>query len=117
MLLLFGGGVGAPVLIYPAAGIAATRINKPLTWWRKIIPERLRPVLAKLWPYTLAIGVISMMIGLYIAITGHVPGLSGGDADKILAIDLGFVFGGGLGMFLISFVCGFAADIESHQRN
>jgi hypothetical protein len=35
------------------------------------------------------------------------------DPDRILAIDLAFVFGGGLGMFLISFVCGFAADIEN----
>ena len=111
LLLLFGGGIGAPVVIYPAAGIASTRIHKPLTWWRKVLPERMRPFLAKLWPYTLTIGFASMLIGLYIAITGHVPGVSANDPDLILAIDLAFVFGGGWGMFLISFVCGFAADI------
>jgi hypothetical protein len=114
LLLLFGGGIGAPVVIYPAAGIAATRINKPLTWWRKVLPKRIRPVLAKLWPYTLAIGFISMLVGLYIAITGHIPGVSADNPDLILAIDLAVVFGGGWGMFLISFVCGFAADIEEN---
>lgn len=111
LLLLFGGGIGAPVVIYPAAGIAATRIHKPLHGWRKILPERIRPFLAKLWPYTLTIAVVSMLIGLYIAITGHIPGISPDDPDLILAIDLAIVFGGGLGMFLVSFVCGFAADI------
>jgi hypothetical protein len=86
LLFLFGGGIAAPILIYPAAGLAATRIHKPLTWWRKVLPERLRPVLAKLWPYTLAIGVISMLIGLYIAITGHVPGISSDNPDQIEAV-------------------------------
>jgi hypothetical protein len=112
-LFLFGGGVAAPILIYPAAGLAATRIHKPLTWWRKVLPERARPVLAKFWPHTLSIGVISMLIGLYIAITGNLPGVS--DPDQILAVDLAFVFIGGLGMFLISFVSGFAADIEEQS--
>jgi hypothetical protein len=117
LLILFGGGIGAPVLIYPAAGIAATRIHKPLTWWRKILPERVRPVLAKLWPYTLMIAVISMLVGLYIAITGHTPGVSPDDPNRILAIDLTIVFGGGLGMFLVSFVCGFADDIQRNFVN
>ncbi len=114
LLFLFGGGIAAPILIYPAAGFAATRIHKPLTWWRKVLPEKVRPVLAKLWPFTLTIAVISMLIGLYIAITGHIPGMGADDPNRILAIDLSFVFGGGLGMFLVSFVCGFADDI---QRN
>jgi hypothetical protein len=111
-LFLFGGGVAAPILFYPAAGIAATHIHKPLEWWRKALSARIRPVFARLWPYTLTVGVISMLVGLYIAITGHIPGMSAADPDRILAIDLAIVFGGGLGMFLISLVCGFAADIE-----
>lgn len=114
MLIVFGGGIGAPVLIYPAAGIAATRINKPLHWWQKALPYKIRPMLARLWPYTLGIALSSMMIGLYIAITGHIPFGSNLHPDTVLAICLGFVFGGGLGMFLISFVCGFAADIENN---
>ena len=116
LLILFGGGIGAPVLFYPAAGIAATRIHKPLTWWRKVLPERIRPALAKLWPYTLTIAFISMLIGLYVAITGNIPGMSTADSNRILAIDLSFVFIGGLGMFLLSFVCGFAYDIGAQDR-
>ena len=116
LLFLFGGGVAAPILIYPAAGIAATRIHKPLTWWRKVLSERVRPFLAKLWPYTLTIAVISMLIGLYIAITGNTPGVSIVDPDRILAIDLAFVFIGGLGMFLLSFASGFAHDIEAQSN-
>jgi hypothetical protein len=113
LLFLFGGGIAAPVLFFPAAGIAATRIHKPLTGWRKVLPERIRPFLAKLWPYILTIAFTSMLIGLYIAITGHIPGLSDADPNRILAIDLSFVFVGGLGMFLVSFVCGFAYDIQN----
>ena len=116
LLFLFGGGIGAPVLIYPAAGIAATLIHKPLNRWRRILPKRIRPVLAKLWPYTLTIAVISMLIGLYIAITGHILGVSSDDPNRILAIDLTFVFGGGLGMFLVSFVSGFADDIQRNRE-
>ena len=117
LLFLFGGGIAAPVLIYPAAGIAATLIHKPLTGWQKILPKRIRPVLAKLWPYTLTIGVISMLVGLYIAIAGNIPGVSVIDPDCILTIDLTIVFGGGLGMFLVSFVCGFADDIQRNWEN
>jgi len=111
LLFLFGGGIGAPVLIYPAAGFAATTIHKPLKKWRRILPEKALPFLAKLWPYTLSIAVISLLVGLFVAITGYIPGFAASDADKILIIDLAIVFGGGLGMFLVSFICGFAYDI------
>jgi hypothetical protein len=111
MLFLFGGGIAAPILFYPVAGIAATRIRKPLRFWDKVLPARIRPPLAKLWPYTLAIAVFSMLLGLFIAITGVVPGLRLQDPDTILAIDLAIVFGGGLGMFLLSFLSGFADDL------
>ena len=114
LLFLFGGGIAAPILFYPAAGLAATRIHKPLTWWRKGLPEGLRPALAKLWPYTLSIAVISMLIGLFIAITGYIPGMEEVDANRILVIDLTIVFACGLGMFLLSFLSGFAADIEEN---
>jgi hypothetical protein len=117
LLLLFGGGVAAPVVIYPLAGISATRINKPLNWWRKALPKSLRPTLAKLWPYTLTIGTISFLIGLYIAITGHVPGVSAADPERILAICWSFVFGGGWGLFLLSLLSGFADDIQHNWGN
>jgi hypothetical protein len=110
LLFLLGGGIAAPVVFFPAGLAVASRINKPLTWWRRILPAGLRRVLAKIWPYTLAAQVISFAIGLAIAIFGWVPGVS--DPEQILAICWAFVFGGGLGLFLVSAVAGFAADIE-----
>ena len=58
-----------------------------------------------------------MLVGLYIAITGHIPGVSPDDPNRILAVDLIIVFGGGLGMFLVSFVSGFADDIQHSLEN
>jgi hypothetical protein len=112
MIFLFGGGIAAPILFYPAAGIAATMIHKPLKRWEKILPERVRPKLAKLWPYTLSIAVISMLVGLYMSVRGDFLGMRVEDPNQMLVIVLSLVFGGGLGMFLISFVSGFADDIQ-----
>ena len=72
--------------------------------------QGLRRTLAKIWPATLALGCISFLIGLFIAITGYIPGVS--DDERILAICWAFIFGGGLGMYLLTFVAGFASDIQ-----
>lgn len=50
------------------------------------------------------------MIGLFIAITGYVPGVT--NDEHILAVCWSFVFGGGLGKYLLTFVSGFAHDIQ-----
>ncbi|MDX9864960.1 MAG: hypothetical protein RBT34_09165 [Anaerolineaceae bacterium] len=111
-LFLVGGGVAQLVFFLPAWGVAS-RINKPLTWWRKVLPARIRPALGKIWPVTLSISVISFLIGLYIAITGRVPGFNNiTDADTVLAICWSFIFGGGWAMNLLTYVSGFADDIE-----
>jgi len=110
LLFLVGGGIAAQIMFAPVTWAAATRINKPLDWWRKILPEGVRRGLAKIWPVTLTLGSISFLIGLFIAITGFVPGES--DSDRILAICWSFIFLGGLGMFLLTFVSGFAHDIQ-----
>ncbi len=111
---LVGGGIAAPITFAPWLVAAASRINKPLAWWRKILPESLRRGLANIWPVTLAVGCASMLVGLFIAITGYVPGVS--DDATILAVCWSFVFGGGLGMFLLTIVAGFAYDIQQQKR-
>jgi hypothetical protein len=116
LLFLLGGGIAAPIIFGPPTWGAATRIHKPLTWWQKVLPKGLRRILAKLWPYTLIIGVVSMLIGLYIAITGNIPWANISDPERILNICWAFVFGGGWAMFMVSFVCGFAADIEHREE-
>lgn len=110
LLFLFGGGIAAQFTFAPFVWGAATRINKPLSWWRKVLPEGLRRLLAKIWPVTLTLASISFLIGLFIAITGFVPGES--NSERILSICWSFIFGGGLGLYLLTFVAGFADDIQ-----
>jgi hypothetical protein len=114
LLFLFGGGIAAQVTFAPFAWGAATRIHKPLNFWRRVLPGGLRRGLAKLWPVTLVAGTLSLLIGIFIAITGYVPGVT--DDDGILAVCWSFVFGGGWGMYLLTYVCGFADDIQKQEQ-
>jgi len=113
-LFLVGGGIAAQVVFAPVTWATATRINKPLTWWRRVLPKGIQGMLARVWPVTLAIGLLSLLIGLFIAVTGYVPGEN--DPERILSICWSFVFGGGWGMFLLTFVAGFAHDIQEQQQ-
>lgn len=112
LLFLVGGGIAQVVFIAPTLAVA-TRIDQPLTWWRKILPEKMRRALAKVWPYSLAAACLSFLIGLFIAITGFVPGVSRNNPELILSICWAFVFGGGLGLMVFTFVAGFAHDIQA----
>lgn len=109
LLLLVGGGIGFMLLALPTWAFA-TRINKPLTWWKKALPERFQPLLARSWPITLAAAVFFFLLGLFIAITGYIPNVS--DPEIILNIDWSILLVG-LALFLISFVGGFAQDIQA----
>ena len=110
-LSLVGGGAAQLVFFLPAWGVAS-RINKPLTWWRKVLPAKIRPALSKIWPVTLSVSVVSFLVGLFIAITGRVSGFNITNADTVLAICWSFIFGGGWAMILLTYVSGFADDIE-----
>ena len=52
--LIVGGGF-IPVVYGIIAGIAGTRIHKPLTWWHNHLPVRARSFLAALWPWSLVV--------------------------------------------------------------
>ncbi len=108
LLFLVGGGV-AQVLFFTMTWAVATRINKPLTWWRKVLPPGVRGWLARVWPWTLGVGAALMIGTLWIATTGIVPGVS--EADTALAVMLISLLVA-LGAFLVTFVAGFAHDIE-----
>lgn len=108
LLFLVGGGI-AQVLFFTLTWVVATRINKPLTWWRKALHERIRRPLAKVWPWSLAVGSLLMLLTLEVATTGFVPFVS--DSDSILTIMLSSLVAA-LGAFLLTFVAGFAYDIE-----
>jgi hypothetical protein len=55
-LLLVGGGFGPPILGV-IVGVAATRINAPLTWWRTHLSDGARRLLARVWSPCLVAGV------------------------------------------------------------
>ena len=108
LLTLVGGGIGYIILFLPVWA-NSTRINKPLTWWKKILPVQLRKILSGLWPYMLALSSFLWIMVMELGIFGYFPGQT--DPDILLNI----VF-----IFLIStvvlanaaFICAFARDIE-----
>ena len=58
-LLLFGGLF--PPLIGIVGGIVGTRINAPLTWWRRHLSSKLLSFLANLWPWT----IVALFVWLF----------------------------------------------------
>ena len=57
-MLLVGGGIGSPI-IGILAGVAATSINAPLTWWRNHLSVKARRFLAQLWPWVFGVALIN----------------------------------------------------------
>lgn len=70
ILWLVGGGF-APIFMSILGFAAATRINKPLKWWRKHLPVNLRGFLSRLWPWSIIIYVLVFAMGVEIAIFGY----------------------------------------------
>ncbi len=68
--LLVGGGL-APIFLGIIAGLVATRINKPLTWWHAHLPVTPRRLLAHLWPWSLVGFFVLSLIDLEIAVFGN----------------------------------------------
>jgi hypothetical protein len=70
ILWLVGGGF-APVLMAVFGFLAASRIDRPLNWWRSHLSDSLMGFLSKLWPYSIIVYVLSFVIGVEIAIFGY----------------------------------------------
>ncbi|MFZ5351445.1 MAG: hypothetical protein ACOZCL_01840 [Bacillota bacterium] len=111
LLTLVGGGVGHIIFFTTIFGFA-TRINKPLSWWKRVIPSEIRQVFLKPWPIFNAASAILILFALEIAIFGFVPGVS--DPDAIVNVML-ISLGSGLLLLLMAFASGFAYDIESRE--
>lgn len=108
LLFLVGGGLGQ-VVFFTLGWAVSTRINGPLTWWRRVLPERGKRALANVWLWLLTAGVLLLVLTLEIAITGFVPGVN--DPDGALVVMLSSL-GVGLAVLLLALVAGFAHDIE-----
>jgi len=70
ILWLVGGGF-APVFMAIFAFIAASRIDRPLNWWRAHLPGSVRGFFARLWPWSIIVFVVVFVLGVEIAIFGY----------------------------------------------
>jgi hypothetical protein len=112
LLLLVGGGV-AQVLFFPFLWLVATRIDKPLDGWQRILPIKIRRSLAVVWPWCLAASAALLAFALEIATTGFVPGVR--DPEIALTVMLACL---GLEViaFPLTFISGFAHDLGSRRK-
>jgi hypothetical protein len=108
LLFLVGGGIGQIALFIPAWAFA-TRMDKPLTWWKEVLPRRLWPFLSKLWVITLVLSTIAILIGLEIAIFGYFPGLT--NPETIQSTAMIFVLASAL-LNIVTFIAGFGHDLN-----
>lgn len=112
ILFLVGGGIGQIVFFIPACAFA-TRIDKPLTWWKQVLPSGLWPFLSKLWSVTLAFSTIAILIGLEMAIFGYFPGISNPQSIQNMALLLVLI---SAILNVVTFIAGFGHDLRRMYR-
>ena len=100
ILLLVGGGFG-PITLLITASVAATRIDKPLTWWRSHLAANLRRLLAKLWPWSFIAAI------LWVPVEFALGNIFGVKNDPKLNLPLCYPL---LGLFTLTLITGFAHD-------
>jgi hypothetical protein len=110
---LVGGGIGQVAFFIPA-WVFATRMDKPLTGWRKVLPHSTWPFLSRLWIVMLVLATIVMLIGLEIAIFGFFPGFT--DPEGIQNMAMLFVLVAAI-LYVVSFIAGFGHELRRMRRN
>jgi hypothetical protein len=88
--LLVGGGFGPPLLGI-VLGLTATRIGRPLVWWRTHLPGSWQRVLSALWPWSLATGLAAWLLLMPGTILLNV--LFGVESDALVAVITFSAFG------------------------
>ncbi len=111
LLTLVGGGIGYIVLFLPTWAFA-TRINKPLFWWEKALPVRLRKTISALWIYSLPATLISWLIVMELGIFGFLPGQN--NPDVVLNIVFILLFSSVI-LASVTFICAISRDIEERK--
>jgi len=108
-LWLVGGGY-APIFMSLLAVVTATRITKPLKWWRAHLSGNLRGFFAKLWPWSIIAYVLVFVGGVEIAIFGY-PLLWVFDANVTYTIQwtLALIM---VVLWPVSIITAFARDIQ-----
>ena len=114
LLFLFGGGF-APIFMALVASLIATRINRPLIWWRKLFSGSVGSFLAKLWSGMLIAFVVLFVFNVVVAIFGW-PLTVWLDADSAFAL-LNTLANIMLVLMLLSVLTGFAYDVQQLVEN
>ena len=104
---LVGGGIGQVAFFLPAWAFA-TRLDQPLTGWRKALPRGLWPFLSRLWIVTLVLATLSMLIGTEMAVFGWFPGFA--EPTSIQDAAMLFVLSAAI-LFVVSFIAGFGHEL------
>jgi len=90
-------------------------MNRPLTWWKKVLPKNIWPFLSKLWIVTLTLATVVALIGLEIAIFGYVPGMT--EPQTIQNTSLMLMLASAI-LYVLSFIAGFGHELKRmHQEN
>jgi len=113
LLFLVGGGIGQIVFFIPAWAFA-TRMNKPLTWWRKVLPKSIWLFLSKLWIITLTLASMAILIGLEIAVFGFIPGINNPENIQNTALILVLI---SAILYIITFIAGFGHELRKMDFN
>ncbi len=108
LLTLVGGGIGHIILSLTTWAFA-TRINKSLDWWKKILPVKFRRILSAIWIYFLLATMISWLIVMELGIFGYFPGHD--NPDTILNIVFIFLFSTVI-LACMAFISAIAGAIE-----
>jgi hypothetical protein len=111
LLFLVGGGF-APIFMAILGSLTATQINKPKTFWDRLLPQSWQRFLARIWLGALVALVILFIISVEIAIFGW-PLISFMDAEAAVSTLYSISYVQLILMFL-SIVSGFAYDLQ-HQ--
>ena len=110
---LVGGGIGQVAFFLPAWAFA-TRMDQPLTGWRKMLPRSLWPFLSRLWIVTLVLATLSMLIGTEMAVFGWFPGIT--EPVRIQDTAMLFVLSAAI-LIVVTFIAGFGHELFRMERD
>jgi len=107
LLTLIGGGIGHIVMFLPAWAYA-TRIGKPLTWWRRRLSGSVGKMMSRLWIYSLTATILAWLTVMELGIFGYFPLQT--DPDTLLNIVFIFLLAAVI-LVNFTFICAMARDI------
>jgi hypothetical protein len=112
-LFLVGGGF-APIFTAVLATLTATQMDRPLTWWRRLLPKGTLAVLGRTWHVVLVAFVLLFLVSVEIAIFGW-PLTAFYDADATLSTlnTIAYIM---LGFMILSPLTGLARDAHTQAE-